>query len=583
MALIARQRSGRGQRVEVPLFNAMFTLIGHSGAYINSRGLRPATGIHGRGAGAYRCADGRYVQFDTSSPRHLTWFARAAGITRWGPDLLDLIHNRDPEVNQRLHARLRELFLTRTAAAWEELGNKAGAAIGFARPTTEWIHTEHAQQIGAVVQLDDPELGPTWMAGLPVHLTASPGAPQGPRHLPDADHAQIMAELDQQPSRSLMRAPEPELAHPLAGLKVVDLCLALAGPTCGRLLGEFGADVIKINAPQSGGGGGYLNRGKRSLLLDVAALEGQQVFWKLVEQADVILENFSPGTANRLGIGYQEVQARKPDIIYTSISCYGYGGPWTPGRGWERQGQAVTGIMERTGTIPAILGPYNLVDIGTGVLATFATALAVYHRLSTGPGQHVHASLVQTATYHQAPYMLDYRGRVSREPRGYEALGTGPLQRFYQACDGWFFLAATAADALRLGTVEGLQTANLTASALEHALEVQFAELPTAVWVDRLRQAGVSAHAVVPVAELMADPWVQSHGLSVTQTVEDVGDVTMPGLSVRLSDTPMRLGGPPHRPGSDAALILQELGMEDALLALTRAWVLQTSDLPSAW
>jgi len=582
MALIARQRSGRGQRVEVPLFNAMFTLIGHSGAYINSRGLRPATGIHGRGAGAYRCADGRYVQFDTSSPRHLTWFARAAGITRWGPDLLDLMRNREPEVNQRLHARLRELFLTRTAAAWEELGNKAGAAIGFARPTTEWIHTEHAQQIGAVVQLDDPELGPTWMAGLPVHLTASPGAPQGPRHLPDADHAQIMAELDQQPSRSLMRAPEPELAHPLAGLKVVDLCLALAGPTCGRLLGEFGADVIKINAPQSGGGG-YLNRGKRSLLLDVAALEGQQVFWKLVEQADVILENFSPGTADRLGIGYQEVQARKPDIIYTSISCYGYGGPWTPGRGWERQGQAVTGIMERTGTIPAILGPYNLVDIGTGVLATFATALAVYHRLSTGPGQHVHASLVQTATYHQAPYMLDYRGRVSREPRGYEALGTGPLQRFYQACDGWFFLAATAADALRLGTVEGLQTANLTASALEHALEVQFAELPTAVWVDRLRQAGVSAHAVVPVAELMADPWVQSHGLSVTQTVEDVGDVTMPGLSVRLSDTPMRLGGPPHRPGSDAALILQELGMEDALLALTRAWVLQTSDLPSAW
>jgi len=99
---------------------------------------------------------------------------------------------------------------------------------------------------------------------------------------------------------------------------------------------------------------------------DVASLEGQQVFWKLVEQADVVLENFSPGTADRLGIGYQEVQARKPNIIYTSISCYGYGGPWTPGRGWERQGQAVTGIMERTDTIPEILRPYNLVGIGTG-------------------------------------------------------------------------------------------------------------------------------------------------------------------------------------------------------------------------
>jgi crotonobetainyl-CoA:carnitine CoA-transferase CaiB-like acyl-CoA transferase len=486
-------------------------------------------------------------------------------------------------VNQRLHARLRELFLTRPAAAWEELGNKAGAAIGCVRTTTEWIHTEHAQRIGAVVQMDDPELGLTWMAGLPVHLTASPGAPQGPRHLPDADHVQIMAELDPLSRQPPMRASAPALAHPLEGLKVIDLCLALAGPTCGRLLGEFGADVIKINAPQSGGGNGYLHRGKRSLLLDVETLEGQQLFWKLVEQTDIVLENFSPGTADRLGIGYQEVKARKPDIIYTSISCYGYGGPWTPGRGWERQGQAVTGIMERTGAIPAILGPYNLVDIGTGVLATFATALAVYHRLNVGQGQHVHASLAQTATYHQAPYMLAYQGRVSREPRGYEALGTGPLQRFYQARDGWFFLAATAPEASRLEAVEGLQTAGLTALTLEHALEAQFAKRPARVWVDRLRQAGVSAHVVVPVAELMADPWVRSHDLSITQTVEDVGDVTMPGLSVRLSATPMRLGSPPHPPGSDAEAILQELGMAEALPTLARAWVLQTSDLPSAW
>ncbi len=87
----------------------------------------------------------------------------------------------------------------------------------------------------------------------------------------------------------------------------------------------------------------------------------------------------------------------------------------------------------------------------------------------------------------------------------------------------------------------------------------------------------------MPVAELMVDPWVRSQGLSVTQTVEDVGEVTMPGFSVRLSDTPMRLGGPPHRPGADAEAILQELGMAEALPALARAWVLQTFDLPSAW
>lgn len=163
--------------------------------------------------------------------------------------------------------------------------------------------------------------------------------------------------------------------------------------------------------------GGYLNRGKRSLLLDLKRIEAQEVLWCMVETADVVLENFSPGTADRLGIGYEEVRARRPDLIYTSISCYGQVGPWRSGRGWERQGQAVTGMMERTGTIPAILGPYNLVDIGTGVLGTFATALGLYYRLCTGTGQHVQASLCQTATYHQSPYMLDYKGAVAHEPQ----------------------------------------------------------------------------------------------------------------------------------------------------------------------
>jgi crotonobetainyl-CoA:carnitine CoA-transferase CaiB-like acyl-CoA transferase len=304
MALIARERGGFGQRVEVPMFDAMFTLIGHSGAYANARGLHPPRGIHGRGAGAFRCKDDKYVQFDSSSARHLVWFAQQAGITDWGPDLLDIVRLRDESLNQQLHARLRELFLTRTAREWEELGNRAGAAIGWARSTREWIETDHAREIGAVVQLDDPEYGPTWMAGLPVHLTATPGAPRGPRHLPDADHDEIVRELDALAPRISGPGAEPGLAHPLAGMKVLDLCVALAGPTCGRLLLEFGAEVIKINAPHAGVGG-YLNRGKRSLLLDLESFEAQQVFWKLVDGADVVVENFSPGTADRLGIGYR--------------------------------------------------------------------------------------------------------------------------------------------------------------------------------------------------------------------------------------------------------------------------------------
>ncbi len=576
MALIARQRTGLGQRVEVPMFDAMFTLIGHSGAYVNQRGLHGPRGIHGRGAGAFKCKDGKYVQFDTSSARHLVWFAQEAGITDWGPDLLDVVRLRDEKVNQQLHARLRELFLTRTAAEWEEVGNRAGAAMGWARTTDEWIATDHARQLRAVVQLDDPEFGPTWMAGLPVHLTVTPGSPQGPRHLPDADHDAVISELEGLPAAGATRgsAAQETISSPLEGMKVVDLCVALAGPTCGRLLYEFGADVVKINAPK-GGVGGYLNRGKRSLLLNVESFEAQRVFWGLADQADVVLENFSPGTADRLGIGYREVKARNPDIVYASVSSYGQFGPWRNGRGWERQGQAVAGIMERQDP-PAILGPYNLIDIGTGVLATFATGLGLYHRLRTGQGQHVQGSLCQTATYHQTPYMLSYSGRKApSEPRGYMALGSGPLDRFYRGADDkWFFVSLPAADSAKLASVDGLTPDNL---------EVKFKQEPAKVWVERLQQHGIPAQLRVPVEELMVDPYVIQRGLSVSQVVDGVGETTAPGLPAKLSRTPMRVGAVTGRPGSDAANILAELGLQEELPKLEKAWVLQANDLPSAW
>jgi len=583
MALIARRRTGRGQRVEVPLFDAMFTLIGHSGAYANERGLHLPRPIHGRGAGAFRCRDGRYVQFDTSSPRHLSWFARAAGLLgRLDPELLDLASNARPEVNERLHAALRAEFLTRTAAEWEELGNAAGAAIGFIRTPAEWIGTEHARQTRAVTSVTDPELGAIWCAGVPVALSEFPDPPLRPRRPAGADTAAVLAELDGQPARPAP-GPEPDLAQPLSGIRVLDLGLALAGPTCGRILAEFGADVLKIGSPAAGVGG-YLNRGKESLLLDLGTLPGQEVYWRLVDHADVVLENFSPGTAGRLTIGSDEVLARRPDLVYTSISCYGLGGPWTEWRGWERQGQAVTGIMERT-ELPSVLGPYNIVDIGTGILGAFATALALYHRQSTGRGQLASASLVQSATYHQALFMFDFPGYRPAEPRGYFALGESPLQRYYRAADRWFFLAARPEDipALAAVTRQPELTRRTGAAVLEAALEAAFATDTAQAVAARLAAAGVAAHIVVPVADLMTDAVVRARGLSVTQDVAGVVSCTMPGVSPRLSDTPALAGHPPRRPGEDARQVLASVGLADRLDALERGWVVRATDLPPAW
>jgi crotonobetainyl-CoA:carnitine CoA-transferase CaiB-like acyl-CoA transferase len=577
MALIARQRTGRGQRIDIPLFDAIFTAIGPAGAYVTERGLHEPLPIDVNGSGTYRCGDGRYIQFDPSNHRFLTWFADAAGISDWGPDLLDIERLTDPAVNAHLHERLRELFLTRSASEWEMLANAAGAVLAMVRTPREWLASTHARQTGAATQVNDPEFGPTWMAGLAVQTGDCPARVRGARHLPDADRAEILAELEDSPEVVAAPTAESNVGPPLDGLRVLDLTQVLAGPTGGRLLAEFGADVIKIHAPQSRVGGGYLNRGKRTILLDVEATEGQKVFWKLVEHADVVIQNFPPGTAERYGIGYEQVRARRPSIIYASLSCYGHGGPWTPGRGYERQGQAVTGIMDRVGDVPAILGPYNLVDIGTGVLTAFAVGLGVFHRNRTGRGQPVYSSLLQTATFHQTPYMLDYAGKVWEEPRGWHALGSGPLQRFYQAQDGWFFLAARSHEAARLSAVLGLPVFD------EARLECCFAEQPAAIWVERLRQAGVSAQVVVHLSDLMQDPWVRDHELSVTQCADDVGNVTYPGLSVRLSETPMLLGSAARRPGADAESVLGEIGLTDAIPRLEQKWVLQTTNLPSAW
>jgi crotonobetainyl-CoA:carnitine CoA-transferase CaiB-like acyl-CoA transferase len=605
MALIARQRTGRGQRISTPLFHAMFTLIGPAGSYVTAKGLHEPTPIDPHGSGVYQCGDGRYIQFDPNQHRFLVWFAEAAGITHWGPELLDAERLKERAVNDRLHQKLAELFLTRSAEEWEKLANDGGAVLAAIRTSKEWLATEHARQSGASVHLDDPEFGPTWMAGLPVRLVEAESKVQGPRRRPDADRAEILAELDAprmegDGHRGAMNrgandaganaaganADAPATADaPLAGLRVLDLTQVFAGPTSGRLLAEFGADVVKINGPQRRiTSHGYMNRAKRSILLDVESSRGQQVFWKLVEQADVVIQNFPPGTAERYGIGYSQVRARKSDVIYASLSCYGHGGPWQPGRGYERQGQAVTGVMDRVGTVPAILGPYNLVDIGTGVLTAFAIGLAVFHRLRTGQGQHVLSSLAQTAMYHQTPFMLDYEGKTYDEPRGWEALGTGPLQRFYQARDGWFFLGARPSETGRIGEVVGVAgLAGLDDGALAAALEERFVQDDRAVWVGRLQEAGVSAHAVVKLPQVMTDPWVRAHGLSVNQHSEEVGEVTYPGPSTFLSETPARIGQPARQPGADGVEILGEVGLADEVAALEQQWVLQATNLPRGW
>jgi crotonobetainyl-CoA:carnitine CoA-transferase CaiB-like acyl-CoA transferase len=597
-ALSVRDRTGRGQKVEVPLFHAMFEAIGAGGAYAERDGITAPFVARRGGSGTYRCADGRYVMLSTlgATRRFLRWLADVAGITSWGAEGLTA-PRLSPKTEARLYEELTALFATRPSHEWEELAAKAGIPLIAIRSGDEWLQTDHAISSRAVTVLNDPEFGETRLAGLPIRTAANEHLTPQPRHVPDEDRAEILRELQNRAPAPRSLAPTIQAdvdAAPFDGMRVIDLTEILAGPTSGRILGELGAEVIKINSPRGEPAcHGLLNRGKQSLLLDVQSEGGQEVFWQLASDADVVIQNYRPGSAERYGIGYEHAKAHNPDIIYVSVSCYGPGGDWETRRGYEYQGQAATGIMDRAGGDgpPDNIRPYPICDYGTGALASFAASLALYHRQRTGDGQHTKAALANTGTYHQASYLLDYASKDWDVPAGRTTLGTGPMQRFYRANDGWFFLglnqdcadSLSQQDELVASVREIIESGTLDTDIRERALERLFLTHGTDEWVTALQTAGVGAHATVELRDLMLEPLTESLGLSIAQISDDAGPVRMPGLAGRMSRSRLRIGEPARQPGADAQAVLSAIGIGDRVDYLARAWALRTTDLPPAW
>ncbi|MBI2888250.1 MAG: CoA transferase [Chloroflexi bacterium] len=591
MALIARQRCGLGQRLEVPLFDAMFAAIGANGLLVGGQrgGGRPDDFW----GGVMQCADGRWVHFSAATPRFRRRFMEAARIQSWEAEgLLNLTNlAADAQLQGQFRERLRALFRTRTALEWEDLCGRAEVPLAICRTTEEWMATGHARQAEIVVPVDDPVLGAMLQPGLPVRLSGAPGGVRGPAPLPDADRPWVLSTLGAVRTWPSTRNGAQPLRAALEGMRVVDTTQVLAGPTAGRTLAEYGADVVKINNPREEGAGYRtnvhryhtdVNRGKRSLLLDLKSPRGLEVFWRLVEGADVLLQNFRLGVADRLGMGYQQVKARKPDIVYVNVSAFGYGGPFGARPGYEIQGQAVTGLEERAGGSGQPAGqPFAVNDYGTGLMGAFGASLALYHRQRTGQGQQAEAALAYTGTILQSPFLQQYRGKTWNEPRGREALGSGPLHRLYRARDGWFFLGARPDQLARVADVAGLRgIGGVQDQALERALEERLADDTVAQWVAQLATAGVGAHRLAAVDELMRDPWVAQHGLSVTRRHDSGLEITTIGPGARLSHTPVVPGRPAPTPGASAPEVLGEIGMADQTEELLGNGVLLVETMP---
>lgn len=594
-ALDARHTNGRGARIEVPLYDATFELMSHAASYAVERGFEIEGALDTKGSGTYECADGRFVQFNPlgSTLRFLTWFFEATGHPEWVSDgfTRNASYVENPGLADELRKRLTLEFKTRPAIEWEHLGMSAGVPLCMIRTTDEWFQTSQAIEGGQVVDIDDPVFGPVRVAGAPVTVSGMTQA-KLVRHLLDEDRDEL---LEEQPSRAAL--PGEPSSHavefaPFEGLRVIDLTQILAGPSAGRALGEYGADVIKVNAPQTPiGAHGVVNRGKRTMLVDLQKGEGVELLWDLIADADVVTQNFPPGRAERYGIGYEQVHARYPHIVYVSVSCYGRSGPLASGRGYEVQGQAVTGIMERTGRDgrPGVLGPYNPLDYGTGAMAAFAGALGIYHTRRTGHGPHVSTSLTETGTFHQATMVMSPRQLDARtHPAGRTALGKSALQRFYKAADRWLFVGASLSQRDELAATFGLECGDDTSDHVDPegkfagALAEAIAKLASSAIVAKLAAIGVGVHVVSGLPDILDLPYVRSTGLSVEQDSPEVGAVVLPGPVVLVDGKRLAAGPVSNIPGADARDVLDEYSHHD-VDALAAKWVVQLDALPAGW
>jgi crotonobetainyl-CoA:carnitine CoA-transferase CaiB-like acyl-CoA transferase len=382
---------------------------------------------------------------------------------------------------------------------------------------------------------------------------------------------------------------------PLTGMKVIDLTHVMAGPTCTLMLADMGADVIKIEKAPQGDDTRHMippkvgdetaaflmmNRNKRGMVIDLKTPGGAKVLRRLVQSADVLVENFGPDVMERLGFGYEALRKDNPSLIYCSLSGFGRTGPYKHRRGFDLVAQAMSGIMSFTGERPD--GPpvkcgAPLSDITAGILAAMGILAAYAHRLKTGEGQWVETSLFEAAlvqTYWQSAIAL----ATGVAPR---AMGSAhPLNAPYQAfaaSDGWIVVGG-ANQKNWLRTLEALAAPELAddprfvtgadrlanLKALEAELAERFRLKPAEYWLRLLEEKGVPCGPVYDMLQALADPQTIAREMVVEVDHSTLGPVKTIGLPVKFSETPgkVRTGAPLY--GEHTSAVLREYGFTDA-------------------
>jgi crotonobetainyl-CoA:carnitine CoA-transferase CaiB-like acyl-CoA transferase len=377
--------------------------------------------------------------------------------------------------------------------------------------------------------------------------------------------------------------------QPLSGIRVLDLTTVLSGPLCTMMLGDQGADVIKVEPPTGDPARGMgppfwggesceflaLNRNKRSIVLDLKSDEGRTQFLALCKDVDVIVENYRTGVTDRLGIGYEVVSRINPRIVYCSISGFGRTGPRAMEPAYDAIMQAAVGMMASTGHPgeEPIRVNTSICDIGAAMSANQAVLLALHARNLTGRGQLVEASMYET----QVAWLL-YRAV------GYFATGSAPAKKMgsgaphvvpyeaYPTADG-FIVAGALNDRLYGEMVTALGLPELADDPrfvtnevrvhnrveLTAMLRERFSHRPTRAWVEVLTEAGIPHSPVNTVEDVLNDPQIAARDMIAEIDHPVAGRIRFPGIPIKLSETPGLVRLPPPGLGEHQAQVLAEL------------------------
>ncbi len=598
-ALRVREQTGRGQHVETSLLQGVLaTTVGgwQKAEHADAPNFQSWVIDPRAPKGVFKCKDGRWIHHWTPLPAFVIGVSEGDHLEitdevtsprdapmRIGlaPEEMVLLHHYNPIMAER--------FAKFPSDEWIAIAAKVGTPVQPIRSPEEALLDELLVQDGCVIEVDDPELGPVRQVGRVFQFHGVPNDKPTPPVAPGANTDDVKAEADaaaDAPVASASTTAAPK--SPLAGIRVLDLGLAVAGPWGTMMLGDLGADVIKVNTMYDGYWmsnhiGMACNRGKRSISINLKDPNGMDILRRLVETADVVQHNMRYDAAVRLGVDYESLKKIKPDLIY----CHT--------RGFEKSERELLPGNDQTGA--ALAGPdwldggldhdgtplwpvISLGDTGNGFLSAIAIVQALYHRDRTGEGQFVDTSIIYAQLLNASIGWVtpDGKHKGDRPEVDQMQLGWNALYRLYQCADETWLCVTAIEESHWQSLCSAIGRDDLAADArfatadarkandddLDAALEVVFAGKTASEWFGILDPAGVPVEVSTPdfVLDLFNDPEILKRGWIAEYQHPTVGKMNQFGLMFDMSETPGVIQGPPLTPGMNTREILREIDFD---------------------